>query len=277
MRTRMQCDQGRPCCGQCTKSKRQCTGYQRNRHFKNLSALDRDTLIVRKQPLNPMTEPSFIEYDQGELQSKQGARNMNPNSSILEQSEKMSSSFYQLFEHFLSDYLPQGGKAKQDPPVSWLQTVQITGNLGDNTSLPLAITALSLVRLGRKHQNVELQTEGMAVYGQALEGIQAILSSDELIFEEQTLASCMTLLVFEVSPIFRPSHFVEAVHSDMQTRYSRYQARIYRDGSVISRGSLGFSSCVGLVCTYLNRATDFSSVSGALEYISLRPSLNSTD
>ncbi|TVY41895.1 putative membrane protein [Lachnellula subtilissima] len=92
----------------------------------------------------------------------------------------------------------KGGKAKQDPPVSWLQTVQNTGNVGNNTSLPLAITALSLVRLGRKHQNVELQNEGMAVYGQALEGIQAILSSDDLIFEEQTLASCMTLLVFEV-------------------------------------------------------------------------------
>jgi hypothetical protein len=176
-----------------------------------------------------MTEPSFIEYDHSELHLKQGARNVNTKSSILEQSEKVSTSLSQLFEHFLSDYIPQGGKAKQDPPVSWLQTVQITGNSGNNTSLPLAITALSLVRLGRKHQNVELQNEGMAVYGQALEGIQAILSSD-LIFEEQTLASCMTLLVFEASPIFRPSHFAEAVHSDMQTRYSKHPARMYGDG-----------------------------------------------
>ncbi|CZR52366.1 uncharacterized protein PAC_02243 [Phialocephala subalpina] len=195
---RVKCDQGRPSCGQCTKSKRQCTGYQRNRHFKNLSALDRDTLIVRKQPLNPITEPSFIEYDHSELHLKQGARNVKTKSSILERSERVSTSLSQLFEHFLSDYIPQGGKAKQDPPVSWLQTVQNTGNLGKNTSLPLAITALSLVRLGRKLQNVELQNEGMAVYGQALEGIQSILSSDDLIFEEQTLASCMTLLVFEV-------------------------------------------------------------------------------
>jgi hypothetical protein len=223
MGTWMQCDQGRPSCDQCTKSKRQCAGYQRNRHFKNLSALDRDSLIVRKQPLNPITEPSFIEYDHNELLSKQGARNANTKPSILEQSEAVPTSLSLLFENFLSDYIPQEGKAKQDPPVSWLQTVQNTGNLGNNTSLPFAITALSLVRLGRKHQNAELQNEGMTVYGQALEGIQEILSSDDLIFEEQTLASCMTLLVFEVSLVFRPSlHSVGAVHSDMQTRYSKH-------------------------------------------------------
>ncbi len=211
----MQCDQARPSCGRCTKSKRECTGYLRKRHFKNLSALDHDALIMRRQPLNPMTEPSFVEYDHVELQLKQRARNVNAKSSILELSEKGPTSLSQLFQHFLSDYIPQGRKAKQETPVSWLQTVQITGNLESNPSLPLAITALSLVRLGRKHQNVELQNEGMAVYGQALEGIQAILSSDDLIFEEQTLASCMTLLVFEVSPIFRPSHFVGAVYSDI--------------------------------------------------------------
>ncbi|KAG9228330.1 hypothetical protein BJ875DRAFT_477767 [Amylocarpus encephaloides] len=190
---KVKCDQGRPSCGQCTKSKRQCTGYQRNRHFKNLSALDRDTLIVRRQPLNPITEPSFIEYDHSELHLTQGARSVKTKPSTPE-----STSLPQLFEHFLSDYIPRSGKAKKDPPVSWLQTVQITGNPGHNTSLPLAITALSLVGLGRKYQNMELQNEGMAVYGQALEGIQGMLLNDDLICEEQTLASCMTLLVFEV-------------------------------------------------------------------------------
>ena len=78
------------------------------------------------------------------------------------------------------------------------------------------MTTLSLARLGRKHQNVELQNEGMAIYGQALEGIQAILSSEDVVFEEQTLVSCMLLLIFEVSPIFRPSLFIGAVYSDMQ-------------------------------------------------------------
>jgi hypothetical protein len=230
MGTWMRYDQGRPFCGQCAKSKLQCTGYQRSRHFKNLSALDRDTLIIRKQLLNPITEPSFIEYDHSEHHYQQGARNVRTKSSILEQSESVSTSVSQLFEYYLSDYIPQGEKAKQDPPVSWLQTVQDTGNLGKTTSPPLAITGLSLVRLGRKHQNVELQSEGMAVYGQALEGIQAILSSDDLIFEEQTLASCMTLLAYDVSPIFRLSHFVGAVHSDMQTMYSKHPARMYGDG-----------------------------------------------
>lgn len=179
---------------------------------------------MRKQPLNPITEPSFVEYNHSDLYLKQRVRTVKTKSSILEQSERESTSVSKLFEHFLSDYIPQGGKAKQDPPVSWLQTVQNTGSLENNTSLPLAITALSLVQLGKKHQNVVLQNEGMAVYGQALEGIQAILSSDVLIFEEQTLASCMTLLVFEVSPIFYPSHFVGAAYSNMQARFSKHPA-----------------------------------------------------
>lgn len=202
----IQCDQGIPSCGQCAKSKRQCTGYQRNRHFKNLSALDRDTLIVRKQPLNPITEPSFIEYDHSKLHLRQGVRrDVKTKSPNLGQWEIASTSLTELFNHFLSGYIPRGGKATQDPPVSWLQTVQNTGNLGNNTPLTLAITALSLVQLGKKHRNVELQNEGMAVYGQALGGIQAILSSsDGLVFEEQTLASCMTLLVFEVNHTLSP-------------------------------------------------------------------------
>jgi hypothetical protein len=228
----LQCDQGRPSCGQCTKSKRQCTGYQRNMQFKNLSLLDRDTLIVRKQPLNPITESSFIEYDHSKHYSKQEARTVKTKSSILEQSEKVLTPVSQLFEHFLSDYIPQGqgGKAQQDPPLSWLQTVQNTDNLGDNTSVSLAITALSLVQLGRKHRNVELQNKGMVVYGRALEGIQAILSSDDLILDEKTLMSCMTLLFFEVSPILRASHFAGAAHSHMQASYSKYPARMYGDG-----------------------------------------------
>ncbi|EHK97211.1 hypothetical protein M7I_7021 [Glarea lozoyensis 74030] len=38
----------------------------------------------------------------------------------------------------------------------------------------------------------------MAVYGQALEAIQTILSSKDLIYEDKTLTSCMTLLFFEI-------------------------------------------------------------------------------
>lgn len=69
---------------------------------------------------------------------------------------------------------------------------------GGEASLNMAITALSLVRLGRQHQSKELQAEGMTVYGQALDAIQKMLSSDDLLFQEQTLAGCMALSIFEV-------------------------------------------------------------------------------
>jgi len=173
---------------------------------------------VRKQPLNPITKPSVIEYDHNELRLKQ------------EQSKSVRISLAQLFEHFLSDYIPQGENDKQAPPVSFLQTIQNPNNPGNNASLPLAITALSLARLGRKHHNVELQNEGMTVYGQALQGIQAILSSDDLVFDEQTLASCMTLLTFEVSPIFLYPHFVRDLLSNISNSYTKHLMRVYKDG-----------------------------------------------
>lgn len=66
--------------------------------------------------MNPITEPSFIEYDHSEFHLQQGAGHLKTKTSVLEQSESVSTALSQLFEHFLSDYIPQGGKAKQDPP-----------------------------------------------------------------------------------------------------------------------------------------------------------------
>lgn len=45
----------------------------------------------------------------------------------------------------------------------------------------------------------------------------------------------------------------------------------------MSREFVDSFNCAALDCTYLSRATDFFSVSGPLEYISLSPSLNTTD
>ena len=195
----MQCDQERPSCSQCTRSRRQCAGYQRDRHFKNLSALDHDTLVVRKQPLKPITEPSFIQYHIGEVNPDQKLENVKFNSipSDLEKSEIGTITLPQLFEHFLSEYLPKEG-SKQDSPAFWIKTIQNTSSLRADASLPFAMTALSLVRLGKKYQNVELEHEGMAAYGQALGRVQATISSNDFVLDDQTLASCMTLLVLEV-------------------------------------------------------------------------------
>jgi hypothetical protein len=61
----LQCDKGGIPCGPCLKSRKVCTGYTRDRLFKNLSALDRDSLLSRSQPLVPITEPSVLQHGSG--------------------------------------------------------------------------------------------------------------------------------------------------------------------------------------------------------------------
>jgi hypothetical protein len=60
------------------------------------------------------------------------------------------------------------------------------------------MAALSMVRLGRKCGDDKLREEGMANYGTDLEGLQSLLSNDSSVYEEQNIASCMTMSIFEV-------------------------------------------------------------------------------
>jgi len=73
------------------------------------------------------------------------------------------------------------------------------------------MSALSMVRLGRKRGDEELRREGTATYGRALRWLQDILSNDTLIFEEQTLASCITLSIFEASTLSRYDYMLLTV------------------------------------------------------------------
>jgi hypothetical protein len=59
----LQCGRRGIPCSPCLKSGKVCTGYTRDRLFKNLSALDRDSLLSRSQPLIPNTEPSILRHD----------------------------------------------------------------------------------------------------------------------------------------------------------------------------------------------------------------------
>jgi hypothetical protein len=105
-----------------------------------------------------------------------------------------------LFVNFLDNYIPRQQAELQNGhkiQVSWLQAID-PSQFNDD-SLDLAILALSLVCLGRKHGDETLRLEGTANYGKALHRLQDILSQHNLLLEEQTLASCMALSNFEAS------------------------------------------------------------------------------
>lgn len=192
-----ECDGERPSCGQCRKGKRECGGYQRDRYFKNLSALDHDTLLARAQPLAPLTEPSAIIYSTPiPIDSHKPVNKdqdlVSPRSDLqqLQEEAQESSNLSELFHYFVSHYFPRN---------DWVQS--LVPLQGTNPSLDLAMSALSMVRLGRLNHDESLRRKGLANYGKALEGMRDILESGEMWCEEQTLASAMVFLIFEVIPL----------------------------------------------------------------------------
>ena len=96
---------------------------------------------------------------------------------------------------FLSIYLPKvNGPATT--PTSWLQIAVNVPTAG--AALYCAMSALSLAVVGRVRGNQALSIEGARKYGMALWELQRALWDDDLKLKDQTLAVCMTLVLYEV-------------------------------------------------------------------------------
>ena len=96
---------------------------------------------------------------------------------------------------FLSIYLPKAN-GPATTPVSWLQIAVNIPTAG--TAFNCAMSALSLAVVGRVRGNPALSIEGARKYGMALWELQKALWDDDLKLQDQTLAACMTLALYEV-------------------------------------------------------------------------------
>lgn len=80
--------------------------------------------------------------------------------------------------------------------MSWLQIAVNIPTAG--AALNCAMSALSLAVVGRVRGNPALSIEGARKYGMALWELQRALWDDDLKLQDQTLAACMTLVLYEV-------------------------------------------------------------------------------
>jgi hypothetical protein len=161
--------------------------------------LDHVALLARSQPLTSLTELSSMLYGHSTVAEQSHDTNdiVRPKETKSQSPGTGASQASDLFLNFLYNYFPEEIRENNnyETPVSWLQAI---GPLQrSNSSLDLAMSALSMVRLGRNRGNEQLESAGVANYGKALKDLQKVLSSDSLALEEQTLASCMTLTIFE--------------------------------------------------------------------------------
>ncbi|KEF51725.1 uncharacterized protein A1O9_12360 [Exophiala aquamarina CBS 119918] len=229
---KVRCEGEKPTCDRCRKGGRICEGYEPERQFqfKHLSALDHDALLARSQPLTSLTELSYVRVLHGNPAIDEQGHVTNDTVKTKEHScehlRRSVSQTSELFLNYLYNYLLK--EAREDDnyqtPVSCLQAI---GPLRRrNSSLDLAMSALSMVRLGRNCGNEQLHSEGVANYGRVLKDLQNILSSDSRALDEQTLASCMILSLFEATEVsggnvyWWASH-VEGVSRLLQLRGSK--------------------------------------------------------
>ena len=190
------------------KSNRICTGYQRDRQFRNLSASNHDTLLSRSQPVSACIESLPLKCSKDNLRPTSVKEEQTPDQDsrgIVQAPDRVlhrSLALFQLFACFMNDYVPKSKTrfGQSNIVTSWMQI--LPNMLKWTAPLHLAIIALSMVRLGRRYKDKTLHTKGHAVYGHALRRMQIMLSNQDLLYQEQTLASCMTMSVFEVSDLF---------------------------------------------------------------------------
>ena len=208
----MQCDEKRPECGQCLRSKYACAGYYREAIFYNASTDDRPdealtdlTLSVQrpfnkvevKRSLLPTTSASFRN---GLSTAKRRKATRSKNQAFLPRAiddrEIIKLSF---FYSFLQLYLPDLGRCnvgREQPLVSWFLIVPELLQPGDLLSRTL--TSLAMARLGHKNHDRSLSMQARTVWASAVARLQMALNDKSLVCREETLATCLALALFEV-------------------------------------------------------------------------------
>lgn len=198
-----QCDLQLPDCGQCLKRGQQCPGYRRETIFLNQNATY-STALSRsnsKTPLPTTTANQSKSRRRGSAQERRGQDNA-PAKTITYKEPRLQAQVHHQYAFrdlyiadFLSIYLTRTSSSATTP-ASWLQIVINVPTPGE--ALCFAISALSLAVVGRARGNLALSVEGARKYGKALWELQKALWDDHLKFQDQTLAACITLVLYEI-------------------------------------------------------------------------------
>lgn len=202
----MQCSLEKPDCQTCIKSGRICSGYQRERIFildhrskgdgpRKYQKRPADTSRASRSAPKKMKEANpFSNYLATQPQSPYINRNLSPSTrSIYRQ---------QILNGFLSlapCHLPQiaHGESALHPVASWLT---LLATISDVTPvLETSILALCTATLGRVNMSKPLVHESHKFYTQGLWELQRALWDPKSMYTDETLASCMILIAYEVT------------------------------------------------------------------------------
>jgi len=256
-----QCSQERPRCNTCTKSKRECAGYYKDRVFildqRNDQGINQSNGRKKRSEtttesdlmgFSKVTAPDTITAKQILSPSTVQARSLESSvptefafTSIWVSSSPSTRALYrqQILGEFLFMYLPktktnlEDRTLKQRNAVSgnWLSLLPSLSN--PTTALEAAILAISTAKLGRVHNDLSLVRESLKFYIQAIWELQRALFDHKTMYKDGTLAACLLLIMYEVLEC--PDHTINA-----WTRHLKGCATLFE-----SRGPKAYASEFG--------------------------------
>ena len=175
-RRRLKCDEHRPTCERCQNGGFECEGYLPDFRF-----VDENSRTVRHVQKASLKQQKSRSRDV--VASSLKAQVLPAEISLVGFQDNLVVSF--LLSHIFS------GMARN----SWME------RQAENTKSATAqnsILALSNVYFGRMHRQQNIVKQGFASYGKALSGLNTDLQDEEKAWSLSTLASSMTLELYEV-------------------------------------------------------------------------------
>ncbi|KAF2672373.1 hypothetical protein BT63DRAFT_194719 [Microthyrium microscopicum] len=192
---KIKCTLERPECAQCMKSGRVCLGYQRDRIFVHSDAntvAEKSRGQVKPRVITTSSPSTDTSWSSPSSIDSRFDLEVDPDASL-------SLSSTALRNYVLSDFI-SGYKGlyqlRNASTPNWLRIIPTHAN--PTKALETAAFAVSLGTLGDTLQNRDMLSESLRLYTRGLNDMQAALYDPKLMYEDDTLAACMLLAMYEI-------------------------------------------------------------------------------
>ncbi|RHZ59260.1 Zn(II)2Cys6 transcription factor [Aspergillus thermomutatus] len=170
------CGQERPSCSQCLKSNRQCLGYRRDRVFVLVQPGAKESSRTTRQ-----------DHANNQIILDQGPGNVIIMSCHIRQ---------RLLDEFIGRCLPHTRFLSPKHYRPWLFLLPDIPTR--SKALEFSTLAISCAALGRKFQDTALIHQSLKAYTRGLREMQRALWNASLMHDNETLAACLVLSLYEL-------------------------------------------------------------------------------
>ncbi|KAN0110626.1 hypothetical protein V8E51_007013 [Hyaloscypha variabilis] len=197
---RIKCDERKPTCFRCQKSKRECTGYRNQLFLRRLGSGKGDAVNWQQMPNS--NQGDLYGKDWSKSISKVTYRSVSPPETIILSPPTFGMSISieeEALCHFIDSFvlMPCRGNSRSymDFIIPAMQGEKSLSS--PKTSLNTAIMAVSMASFGNRRRHKPVLAKAAKQYAKALQQINEALLDPELALEDETLATVIILGLFE--------------------------------------------------------------------------------